>query len=388
VLTAALAPPRQALARRYGGNLPHRTVSSVEEVVARGEGKMRVARDAEHLRRPVPTGVPPAHPAFETESEELIPRVAVADLPGGRVLGPYRAVLTGSGTLVGELSPYFGTRTPNQHPVFADLRPSPPALVPGRLGVLAARGDVSYYHYLTDVLPRLQLLEEHGAPDRLYVPASLGHQRQLLELLGIGDERVLDADQVRHVKADTLVVPGLPDADLKTPPWLVSFLRERLLPAGTRRVPGRRLYVTRGRQAGSRIVTNEDDVLALLAPLGFAVIDPGKMPVAEQIRTFAQAEWIVAPHGAALTNLAFASPGAAVVELFAPNYVQGCYWKITECLPDVEYRYLVGRGRAPRGGRMDGVDSDITVDPRALLELVESLPSDDQVMGREVVPRP
>lgn len=388
MVTAAVAPARQALSRVFGGRVPHGSVAGVDAIVARGEGRLTVALDEQRLNRAVPSGTPSAHPRFLAEAEEIVPRVAVAELPNGRVLGPYRAVITAAGTLVGELSPYFGTSRPNQHPVFVDLRMPPPTVVPGRVGVLAARGDVSYYHYLIDVLPRLRLLEALGTPERLYVPATLPHQRQLLELAGISSERVLDADRVGHIQAEVLVVPGLPDADLKTPPWVVSFLRERLLPPGLERIPGRRLYVTRGRRPGSRIVTNEDDLVRMLEPLGFAVIDPGRLPVAEQIRTFAQADWIVAPHGAALTNLAFASPGAAVVELFAPDYVQGCYWKISDCLPDVEYRYLVGTGRIPRRGRMDGVDSDITVDLRALRGLIESLPCHDQVVGGQAVPGP
>jgi capsular polysaccharide biosynthesis protein len=385
--TAALAPARQALSRLRGGYAPRRAVQSLDAVIAQGEGRMSVAVDPLRLHRELPVGIPPAHPTFAQECDELVPRVAIAELPEGRVLGPYRAVITAGGTLVGELSPYFGTAGPNQHPVFVDLRLPAPTLVGGRLGVLAARGDVSYYHYLTDVLPRLRVLEQAGAVERLYVPASLPHQRQLLELAGIPSEHVLDADEVRHVQAEMLVVPGLPDADLKTPPWVVSFLRERLLPPGLERVPGRRLYVTRGSRSGSRIVTNEDEVVRMLEPFGFEVIDPGAMPVAEQIRTFAGADAIVAPHGAALANLAFASAGAAVIELFAPDYVQGCYWKICDCLPGVDYRYLVGTGRPPRRGRMDGVDSDITVDLGSLKKLVESLLSDDQVVGGEAVPR-
>lgn len=385
-VTGAVAPAMRALSRLAGGPLPHRTVRNLEEVLAQGEARMTVARAEQRLIRAIPVGIPAGHPTFRAEAQQRVPRVAVAELDGGRVLGPYRAVITARGTLVGELSPYFGTRTPDQHPVFLEPRQPPPTVTSGRVGVLAARGDVSYYHYLTDVLPRLLLLEELGGADRLYVPASLPHQKQLLELLGIPSERVIDADRVRHLQAQTLVVPGLPDADLKTPPWVISFLRARLLPAGVGRLPGRRLYITRGRRRASRIVTNEDEVVRALEPLGFVVIDPGSLPVAEQIRAFAQAEWIVAPHGAALTNLAFASPGAAVVELFAPDYVQGCYWKIAACLPGVRYRYLIGAGRAPRRGRMEGVDSDIVVDPRALRELLEGLARHDQVVGREVIP--
>lgn len=337
---------------------------------------MAIVRPEQRLERAVPAGVPEAHPTFAAEAEEVVPRVVVAELPGGRVTGPYRAVITAGGTLVGELSPYFGTERPNHNPVFVDVRMPAPLPVPGSVGVLAARGDVSYYHFLTDVLPRLAILEEYGAtPEHLYLPASLGFQRELIELLGISTDRVIDADRVRHLKAELLVVPGLPDRDLKTPPWIVDFLRSRLRPTSLQRVPGRRLYVTRGARRGNRVVTNEGEVRDALGDLGFTVIDPGAMPVIEQIGAFAEADSIVAPHGAALTNLAFASSGASVVELFAPDYVQGCYWKLSACVPGLRYSYLVGRGRAPRNGRMAGVDSDITVNVDQLLRLLGGSPT-------------
>jgi capsular polysaccharide biosynthesis protein len=93
----------------------------------------------------------------------------------------------------------------------------------------------------------------------------------------------------------------------------------------------------------------------------------------DQIRLFSEAELIVAPHGGALTNLLFAEPGTAVVELFAPDYVQGCYWKLCDCLPGVEYRYVVGSGRTANPARMWGVDSDITVDLGAVAAMLNAV---------------
>ena len=385
-LVGTLAPLTRAVSRTTGGQLPRRTVRTVDEVAVRGEGRMTTARDPQHLVRSPPVGIPAGHSTLAAQTDEIVPRVALAELPGGRVLGPYRAVITSRGTLVGELSPYFGTRRPDEHPVFLDVLARAPTIVPGRLGVLAARGDASYYHFLTDVLPRLALLEERTAVQRLYLPASLPFQRQLIELLGIAPERVIDSNQAPHVQAEVLVVPGLPDADLKTPPWVVRFLRDRLLPPGAGRVPGSNIYVTRGDRRGSRIVTNEAQVVASLGELGFQVVDPGRMGVAEQIATFAAADRIVAPHGAALTNLAFASRGASVVELFAPDFVQGCYWKLSECVPGLTYRFLVAAGRMPRRSRMEGVDSDMTVDVDALLGLLAGLPADGEEPAPAVKP--
>jgi capsular polysaccharide biosynthesis protein len=173
------------------------------------------------------------------------------------------------------------------------------------------------------------------------------------------------------VQAEKLLVPGLPDFNV-TAPWTVAFARERLLPAGLGVVPGRRIYLTRGDKRNNRIVRNEPEVMDALGDRGFTVLDTATLSVAEEISTFGEAECIVAPHGAALTNILFASPGASVIELFAPDYVTPSYWKLADCVPGVEYRYLLGAGRGPRGD-MNGVMSDITIDVAALERVLDSL---------------
>jgi capsular polysaccharide biosynthesis protein len=90
------------------------------------------------------------------------------------------------------------------------------------------------------------------------------------------------------------------------------------------------------------------------------------------VRVFAEAELVVAVHGAALTNLAFCPPGALVVELFAPDYVNVCYWALACQVEGLRYRYLVGRGRAPEpGAEMMGVASDLDIDLDALAALLD-----------------
>lgn len=372
--TRAVAPVTGQLSRVRGGYLPRRAT-----LVEASRGRMWVSRSEERLDRAVPPGDPARHPTFTEQATEVIPRVAVGELPGGRVLGPHRAVIDGDGAMIEEFSPYWGTSRWREHPVFLHPFEEAPEEVAGSLGALAARGDHSNYHFLLDVLPRLAIMETPGvpAPDRWYVPLQRGFQREILELAGfLPGAEVVDSDLATHVRAETLLVPGLPDAHLRTPPWTVDFVRERLRPSNLERMPGRRIYVTRGQERHNRVVTNEDEVVEFLGERGFTVVDPGSLPVAEQIRTFAEAEWIVAPHGAALANLAFASPGASVVELFAPDYVQGCYWKLADCVTGLGYRYLVGRGRSPRSGRMNGVMSDIEIDLGSLDRALDALPAE------------
>jgi capsular polysaccharide biosynthesis protein len=120
-------------------------------------------------------------------------------------------------------------------------------------------------------------------------------------------------------------------------------------------------------------VENEDELVAALDREGFETIDPGAMSVAEQVRAFADAECIVSAHGAGLTNLAFCTPGAAVIELFAVDYVNPCFWRLATTVEGLRYRYLVGDGRPTRVRANRGVASDVRANVAQVTALLNEL---------------
>lgn len=319
--------------------------------------------------RPAPRGFPAGHTAFAT-TEVGVPPAIVARVPRGRVVGHYAAVVTDDDHLLFDLSPYFGAFVPSQHPIF--LRPRLPEVstIARSVCVLRTRGEDNYYHFLTDVLPRLELVRRAGIePTHFVVNDVAPFQRELLERVGVSPPQVVRGD---HVRADELIVPSLPDNHLRTPPWVAPWLRQQLLPDDVGE-PKRRLFVRREASRHTRRLNNEAALLAALTPYDVEVIDPGQLPVAEQIRLFAEAEVVVGTHGAGLTNIAFCPPGATVVELFAPDYVNPCYFNLATTVEGLAYRYVVGDGRPPRAKPMHGVASDVTVDPTLVGRLLEEV---------------
>jgi capsular polysaccharide biosynthesis protein len=374
--TRAAAPVSVQLSRLRGHYLPTSVVATMEEAAATSGGRCITARPRETASWPRPQGIPARHPAFAAVEDELIGRVAVAELPGGRVMGLHRAVITGTGGLVQEISRYFGTNHPRQHPLYLNPFPDPPLEVSGRLGVLATRGDQNYYHFLADAIPRIGLLErcpDIEPPQRWYVPAGGAWQREILAMFGIDESAIIDSDRYPHVRAETLVLPGLPAPEVVNPPWAMDFLRTRMRPhaAPTLPEPGP-IYLSRGAAANNRRVENEEQILEdVLLPRGFRVLNPAGLSVADQIAEFAAATAIVTPHGAGLTNVLFASPGCRVVELFPDSSVlQACYWRMAHAVPGVEYRYLAGEKHTTRGGLAGMLVRDIEVDPDALARML------------------
>jgi hypothetical protein len=374
--TRLAAPTTQRLSRTRGGWLPQGVATTLEEAATSTGGRYALARPAETVIRPPIEGLPADLPLTDPSDGQSFEPVGVAELPGGRVLGPHRAVITSKGDLVQEVSWYFGTRRPREHPVFLNPFPPEPLHVEGRLGVLAARGDVNYYHFLMDVVTKLGVLEQAPSiapPERWYAAAGPGFQEQLLDLVGITADLRIDAREHPHVQADVLVVPAPPAMSEKNPPWVAAWLRDRLLPLVDVTGPRQRIYVTRGPSANNRTVVNDEEVTALLEKRGFVLVDPGAMSVVDQIRTFATADVIVATHGAALANLAFASPGSTVIELFPEGCLLPDYWRLACGVPGLRYRYLSAHGKAPRRGRAATIVRDIHVDVPALESMLDEL---------------
>lgn len=371
--TSLVAPFAVAASKLRGGQLPTGTVADLATAATRSGGRSWVVRRSERIVRPIPPGSPP-HPTFLGEAEELSDEVIVAELPGGRVLGPHAAVITRDGDLVDDVSRYFGTTRPSQHPLY--LRPftQPPVDVPGRLGVVAYKGAaVNHYHFLLDTLPRIGIIEqcsELELPDKWYVPASTPNQSALLELMGIDADRRLDSTAFPHVRAEQLVVARGPGDELH-PPWTTEFVRSCTLDGTLRRRPGRNLYLTRGRSPNNRSILNEEEVTDALGARGFRSLDPSTIGVLDQIREFAEADVIVSAHGAALANLVFSSPGSLVVEMFPGWNVAPCYWKLAATVPGLTYRFLPGICSNDRSSRARALVQDILVDIPALVDIVD-----------------
>lgn len=62
-----------------------------------------------------------------------------------------------------------------------------------------------------------------------------------------------------------------------------------------------------------------------LTTLGFARVRPERLPVAQQIDLFAQADMVVGFLGAGLANVAWCQPGTLVYELVPSHHLNPCF---------------------------------------------------------------
>jgi capsular polysaccharide biosynthesis protein len=210
---------------------------------------------------------------------------------------------------------------------------TPPTDAPtlGEVCVPFPWGVFNYGHFLLDGLASVLTLLDAGALGRLplVTPPLQRWQRDLLRLT-FGDLAWQEVAAPIVRVAGAVYTPAM-DHYLHRPGPLLIAVRARLLAAvqsakprrSSYRAQGRRLYVSR-RSQHMRVLVNEVALEAALVRRGFQIVRPEGMSVADQIRLFAEADVIVGPTGAGLTNALFAAPGCRVVEIQPENFAS--FW--------------------------------------------------------------
>ncbi|MFD0767260.1 glycosyltransferase family 61 protein [Mucilaginibacter lutimaris] len=221
----------------------------------------------------------------------------------------------------------------------------------------------NYYHFLTECLSRVYLLERSKFKPEYYIISNhLPFQAEMLELIGIDKDRVIPTNANLLLQVETMVVPDLinnwayvhyrgVEAFQKQwqPTWLVNLYREKISLLEKGDFKGTKIYASRDK-ARYRTFENRDEVNALFTQLGFEIYYLEEMSVAKQIEAFANAAHIVGVHGAGLANLYFANRNAKVLELF-PEYYHDTSYRILSTAQGLDYSYLTG------------VSADTGVDP-------------------------
>lgn len=294
------------------------------------------------------------------------PELFVLAVPRARVYGQV-VVISGSNEVITDLSrtseesiddagrTAWRTDTPRRLPK--------PKRLAGRTAVLTDYSAMGYGHWMTEVIPRLTLLERAGidldSVDHFLVNGQIaGFQQESLALSGISSDRIVESMWTPHIEAEELLVPSTL-GDIRSPhPSAYLSLRARFggVPTSTDRV---RIYLSREETTHRRVV-NEDAVQACLRRRGFQVLVPERLSLHEKALLFARADAVVGPTGAGFVHLAFASPGTAVIEFINPEAKDLHFWSAANILGQ-PYYYLSTAPVESNSGSV-GSSSDVEVD--------------------------
>ncbi|CAM9129006.1 unnamed protein product [Ectocarpus sp. 12 AP-2014] len=253
--------------------------------------------------------------------------------------------------------------------------------------MMAQEWGPNYYHFTVEHLPRITLaldvllenpdimivMHHHGHDKWHDTSAELEAHMELFELIGISRERIVYTSHEVH--ANLAIVPtttncGDPD------PNMVNMLRNRFLqglfPAtdGVPPVPPRPVIVLIVR-SNIRGLENNDEVKEALERNfpSFDVVEFfGTDPVRDQLKTFATAAMIIAPHGAGLANMIVAPLHTPVLEI-APLECPPCFLRLAFKLHHIYARHTAGDDWTIRCNTWYNPDVDGIIDlARDLLE--------------------
>jgi len=272
-------------------------------------------------------------------------RLVVAELPKGKIIGDTLLVATRDDVVIGGLQGLAGSTEPEHHWVVRKRRFRLPRQLPGT-ALLVASNPGNYYHWLFDSVPRLGLLElsRWRAEEAEWVivgRSDLRSHSETLDILRIPATKRLACSKWTVLQFDRLIVPDMPSPRAGgSARWVSEFLRSRFLPPMIGEGP-ERIYVSR-RHSRSRRLVNELELEARLQRAGFHMLMAQNLPFIEQVKAFARARVIVAPHGAGLANLVFCDPGAHVVELVHPERRQHVNYRELAWDRGLTYEAIVG----------------------------------------------
>jgi len=271
------------------------------------------------------------------------PQTWVARIPGCRVYGKSVTVISPDDYVLNDISLEWGKSLGNQSVFTKVFLPRLKKIHEPCLLVASTSSD-NYYHWLFDVLPRLDLIQKSPLRKALTYPWLLQKsltrfQAESLGLFNFHPTRLYLLQKGYHRFFSDLTVPSMPAATGNPGVEVVAFLRKALQRSSSRKKYPRRILVSRS-DSNHRKIINEEELYKELKPLGFSKVSLTELSFQEQIDIFSHAEVIMGIHGAGLSNIVFSNPGTKLIEIFPSSYVNSCF-RVVALHCKMKYFYLV-----------------------------------------------
>jgi capsular polysaccharide biosynthesis protein len=236
-----------------------------------------------------------------------------------------------------------------------------------RYGVLFDGWSHGYFHWLTEVLPKI--LRERDAIKSLVLlfpkRYSNGFFSDSLKLLNITNVEYYDENRILFLKNATLITGIKPAGNYDEKE--IGSLRSLFIKKYTAK-PFRRIYISRAK-AGRRKVANENELISLLNKYHFEIVFAEDLPFDRQVQMMAETQYLISIHGAGLTNMLFMHPHTHVLEFkLKDDYANLCYFSLASALA-INYYYLVCSAHSGT----ESITSDYLVSVHELEHVIQNM---------------
>lgn len=235
--------------------------------------------------------------------------------------------------------------------------------------------DRVYGHILLDELPLLLFLLKDGRFRDFDAILCAPFARKLLLRLDHPDlpqmmERLIAADSATTYRCASLTALRRSGCRSNPSREEVDLLRGAAAPFARSDDWPRRIFLKRG--AGSRAVTNMEDVSKTLKDHDITPVNAGEHP--NPWALFANAELVVGVAGSDLSDSVFMSPGAALLEIHPSDHVKTYNWNVAQTL-DLAYHSMIAPSEVLRGTLVGPGNSPIHISTDVLSKTLEEIGS-------------
>lgn len=207
-------------------------------------------------------------------------------------------------------------------------------------------GAPNYCHWMLDILPRIGTLLKSGYKiddfdHWVFNNANMRFQKDSLSLLGISGNSIVTSREFPLITADRVTVPsvGIHPGNGGSSN-VIEFLCNTFLPEEIVK-PYKRVYLSREGAAKRKIINGKELEAFLISEYDFEIVDPATLSVQKQAKLASEADVIVSPHGAGLTNIVFCQSSAKVIEIVSPVYATSSFFTIARA-KELNYHILLG----------------------------------------------
>lgn len=250
---------------------------------------------------------------------------------------------------------------------FLDSEYSPNLPVLHMAAPLIPRYPKNYYHWMIETAPKIKYIrrfeQKTGSNVCVIIPSDApSFVDETLTLLNWPDSKIIETSE-KVYKVNNLVIPPFPKKTEAEFNWLRDEIKNNtVIKENTSGISKRKnIYISRS-DAVERRVVNEDEVMDVLKKYDFNKYNLEDRTVSANLHLFSNANIVIGPHGAGLTDIIFTDE-CSLVELFG-NRVNKAYEKIANRL-DINYE--------PMYCESDSVDIIVDTEEleRRILQLVE-----------------
>ncbi len=217
-------------------------------------------------------------------------------------------------------------------------------LVRGHLNIVSKpvifiieKSNLAYFHWMTEVIPRLIAGGEPIRNFTLVLPGSYRQNNfisQSLEILGFN--YLYFTKDYYYLKNAYYITHFASPGNFHD--YFIQKIRSAFTDIKMLDLPEKCIFISR-RKANYRKINNEQALYALLVELKFEIVYCEDLSLQDQILLFSRTKVLVSNHGAGLTNMLFMQKGTSVLECRCNNDSHNnCYFALSSSL-GINYYY-------------------------------------------------